>query len=112
MKKFSQVNEGKTFLADPSVIKKYANYIVPLYINGTLKCDEKLIDEWFEMNSKSNRGKSANLVLDIEILAVKQVVDNPLTQSGYERLQQEISAKCPKLERFLRQHYANPKNFS
>ena len=111
MRKFSQVNEGKVFLADPSVIKKYAGFIVPLFVGGILKCDEKLVDEWFEANSKSNRAKSSNLILDIEILAVKQVLENPLTQSGYEKLQQEIAAKCPKLERFLRLQYSNPKNF-
>lgn len=111
MKKFSQVNEGKVFLADPSVIKKYAGFIVPLFVSGVLKCDDKLVDEWFESNTKTNRAKSSNLVLDIEILAIKQVLDNPLTQAGYEKLQQEIAAKCPKLERFMRNQYANSKNF-
>ena len=43
---------------------------------------------------------------DIEIMAVKLVVENPLTQSGYEKLQQEINAKCPKLEKFLRTYYS------
>lgn len=112
MKKFSQVNEGKVFLADPSVIKKYASFIVPLYINGILKCDERLVEEWIDMNRKINKVKSLNLVLDIEVMAVKQVLDNPLTQGGYEKLQQEIAARCPKLEKFLRQHISLPQNFN
>lgn len=111
MKKFSQVNEAKVFLADPSVIKKYAAFIVPLYLNGALKCDERLIEEWIDMNRKINKSKGSNLVLDIEVMAIKQVLDNPLTQAGYERLQQEIAANCPKLERFMRTFYAKQDTF-
>lgn len=111
MKKFSQVNEGKVFLADPSVIKKYAAFIVPLYVNGILKCEDRLVEEWIDMNRKVNKIKGSNLILDIEVMAIKQVLDNPLTQGGYEKLQQEIAAKCPKLERFLRIQYANGDNF-
>ena len=112
MKKFSEVNEGKIFLADPSVIKKYAGFIVPLYVTGILKCDERLVEEWLDMNKKANRVRGNNLILDIELLAIKQVLDNPLTQAGYEKLQQEIVAKCPKLEKFLRLQYIKPENFN
>lgn len=111
MRKFSQVNEGKVFLADPSVIKKYAGFIVPLYLNGFIKCDERLVEEWVDANRKANRERSANTILDIELMAVRLVVDNPLSQTGFERLQQEIAAKCPKLERLLRQYYGKPENF-
>lgn len=111
MKKFSQVNEGKVFLADPSVIKKYAAFIVPLYLNGSIKCDERLVEEWIDTNRKINRVKGTNMVLDIEVMAIKQVLDNPLTQAGYERLLQEIAAGCPKLERFMKAHYAKTDTF-
>ena len=110
MKKFSQVNEGKVFIADPSIIKSYAAYIIPLYLNGALKCDQKLIDEWLEANKSSNKARMANFLLDIELMAVKAVLENPTTQGGYESLKKEIASKCPKLERFLRQYYSNPDN--
>lgn len=111
MRKFSQVNEGKVFLADPSVIKKYAGFIVPLYVNGFIKCDERLVEEWVEANRKANRAKSSNTIFDIELMAVRLVIDNPLSQTGFEKLQLEIAAKCPKLEKLLRQHYSSPENF-
>jgi hypothetical protein len=111
MKKFSEVNEGKIFIADPSVIKKYAAYIIPLFLNGLVNCDERLLDEWLEMNKRANKHKLHNYVADIEVFAVKQVLENPMTQSGFEKLQQEVDMKCPKLERYLRQFYIKPENF-
>ena len=74
MKKFSTMNEGKIFMPDPSVIKAYASYIIPLYLTGKIKCDEKLLDEYLEMNKKVNKIKSPNVVLDIEIMAIKAVL--------------------------------------
>ena len=112
MKKFSTtINEARIFLPDPSIIKVYASYIIPFYLTGKLKCDDRLLDEYLEMNKKVNREKSPNIVLDIELMAVKAVLENPLTQSGYENLLKEINNKCPKLERFLRQFYIKPENF-
>lgn len=111
MKKFSTMNEGKIFMPDPSIIKTYASYIVPLYLTGKIKCDEKLLDEYLEMNKRANRVKSPNVVLDIEIMAVKAVIESPLSQTGYDNLLKEIQNKCPKLEKFLRQYYSNPINF-
>ena len=111
MKKFSTMNEGKIFMPDPSVIKTYASYIIPLYLTGKIKCDEKLLDEYLEMNKRANRVKSPNVVLDIEILAVKAVIESPLSQTGYDNLLKEIQNKCPKLEKFLRIYYSNPINF-
>ena len=110
MKKFSTLNE-KYFLPDPSVIKMYASYIMPLYLNGRIKCDDRLLDEYLEMNKKANRLKSTNNVLEIEVMAIKLVLENPLNQGGYENLLKEINNKCPKLERFLRQYYINTENF-
>lgn len=105
------MNEGKIFMPDPSVIKAYASYIIPLYLTGKIKCDEKLLDEYLEMNKKVNKIKSPNVVLDIEIMAIKAVLESPLSQAGYEGLIKEIQNKCPKLEKFLRIYYSNPINF-
>lgn len=111
MKKFSTINEGKIFMPDPSVIKIYASYIIPLYLTGRIKCDEKLLDEYLEMNKKVNKLKYPNVVLDIEIMAIKAVLESPLSQAGYENLLKEIQNKCPKLEKFLRGFYSNSINF-
>ena len=111
MKKFSTMNEGKIFMPDPSVIKAYASYIIPLYLTGKIKCDEKLLDEYLEMNKKVNKIKSPNVVLDIEIMAIKAVLESPLSQAGYEGLLKEIQNRCPKLEKFLRGFYSNTINF-
>lgn len=104
MKKFTEINEAKYFTADPSIIKKYAARIIPFYITGELSCrDQKLIDEWLEMNKGNQKHQNENTVCDLEIMAVKAVLDySPLTQSGYTILFNEIDNKCPKLERFLR----------
>jgi hypothetical protein len=104
MKKFTEINESKFFTADPSIIKKYAARIIPFYLTGELVCrDYKLIDEWLEMNRNNEKHKNENIVCDLEIMAVKAVLDNsPLTQNGYVSLVNEIDNKCPRLERFLR----------
>lgn len=111
MKKFSEVNEAKIFIADPTIIKKYASYIIPLFLNGSVPYDDRLLDEWLEMNKRANKHKFENYVTDLEVFAVKQVLENPLTQSGFEKLRQEIDYKCPKLERYLRQFYIKPESF-
>jgi hypothetical protein len=109
MLKFSQINESKTFLPDPTVIKKYASYIIPLYIQGELNCKSELIDEYLEMNKSKNKDENKNLVSDLEVLAIKNLFDSPLTANGYTELVSEIKKKCPKLESFLRKFYQ--KNF-
>ncbi len=111
IKKFSTLNESKIFMVDPSIVKKYASFIIPLYLNGKLKCDENLIDEYLEMNKKSVKSKNANIICDLEILAVKNIFDSPIGQSGYENLEKEIAAKCPKLEKFLRNYITDSKFF-
>lgn len=105
MKKFSQINEAKNFLPDPSIIKKYASFIIPLYLQGELTCDDKLIDEWLEMNKSKEKEKNRNMVCDLEIKAIKNIFSNPLTQTGYNELKLEIEKKCPKLELFLKKYY-------
>jgi len=112
MKKFSELNEeSKYFMPDPSIVKKYASFIIPFYLNGVLKVDDSLIDEYLEMNKKQNREKNTNIVCGLEIIAVKLLIDNPLTQTGYENLEKEINNKCPKLEKYLRLFVIDPKNF-
>jgi len=93
MKKFSQINESKNFLPDPSIIKKYASFIIPLYLQGELTCDAKLIDEWLEMNKSKEKEKNRNMVSDLEIKAVKNVLSNPLSPTGYNELKLEIEKK-------------------
>ena len=111
MLKFSQINEGKNFVPDPSIIKKYASFIIPLYLQGELECDDKLINEWLEMYKSKERADNKNIICDLEILAIKNILDNPLTQSGYKDLKREIEKKCPKLEIFLRKFYQNKFEF-
>lgn len=105
MLKFTQINEGKNFIPDPSIIKKYASFIIPLYIQGELECDEKLIDEWLEMNKSKEKDRNKNMVCDLEIKAVKNIFSNPMTSNGYNELKIEIEKKCPKLELFLKKFY-------
>jgi thiamine pyrophosphokinase len=104
MKKFTEINEAKFFTADPSIIKKYAARIIPFYITGELSCkDQRLIDEWLEMNKSNQKHQNENNVCDLEIMAVKAVLDlSPLTQNGYTALFNEIDNRCPRLERFTR----------
>jgi len=112
MKKFSKINEAKLFIADPSIVKRYAAFIMPLYITGRVKCDENLLDEYLELYKKSGHFKNSNVVCDMEILAIKSVLqENPMTQSGFEVLKKEIDNKCPKLEKFLRPYLIDSKTY-
>jgi hypothetical protein len=112
MLKFSKINESKTFIPDPSVIKKYASFIIPLYIQGELTCKDELLDEYLEMNKDKNKDKNRNMVSDLEILAIKNLFDNPMTNSGYIELVNEIEKKCPKLESFLKKFYQKKFTFN
>jgi hypothetical protein len=105
MVKFTEINESKNFLPDPSIIKKYASFIIPLYLQGELPCDVRLIDEWLQMNNSKEKEKNRNMVCDLEIKAIRNIFSNPLTFSGYNELKVEIEKKCPKLEIFLRKFY-------
>ena len=111
MLKFSQINEAKKFYPDPSIIKRYAAFIIPLYLSGELKCDEKLIDEWLEMNKNKEKEKNRNMVCDLEVKAIKNIHSNPLTPTGYMELKLDIEKKCPKLDVFLRKFYQNKFDF-
>ncbi len=102
MEKFTQVVESKRFIPDPSVLKKYASYIIPLYLNGQLKCEEKLLDEYLELYRSTNKYKNVNMVCDLEIMAIKNIFDNPTTINGFNQMKTDIQNKCPKLQNFLR----------
>ena len=110
MLKFSELNEAKKFYPDARIIKLYASFIIPLYINGDLKCEQRMLDEWLEMNKSREKFKNEDMVCDLEILAVRQVIENPLSQSGYNLLRLDINNKCPKLERFLRKYFQKKLN--
>ena len=105
MLKFSQLNEAKKFYPDPRIIKIYASYIIPLYLQGELKCEVRLIDEWLEMNKSREKFKNEDTICEFEILAVKQIFDNPISQTGYNQLRLDINNKCVKLEKFLRKFF-------
>ena len=57
------------------------------------------------MNRISEQHRNANIISDLEIMAIKNIHDNPMTSSGYSQLMTDIDAGCPKLERFLRAYY-------
>lgn len=105
MNKFTEITESKKFMPDPSLVKMYAARIIPYYITGELKCDPKLIDEWLEMNKSTQKHKNQNVLCDLEILAVKNILDNPTSQGGYTQLVNDVDNKCAKLERFIRSHF-------
>lgn len=108
MKKFTEINESKYFTPDPSIIKKYAARIIPFYITGELKLkDVRFLDEWLDMYKNSERHKNENIVCDLEIEAIKNVLDNPMNPNGYKQLVDDIDNKCVKLERFLRPFIIN-----
>jgi hypothetical protein len=104
MEKFTQVVEAKRFMPDPSVLKMYASFIIPLYVIGKLKCDEKLLDEYLELNKSANKYKNVSIVCDLEINAIKNIFENPLSISGFANLKQDIKQKFPKLQSFLRKY--------
>lgn len=111
MQKFSRIDEAKKFIPDPSLLKAYAAFIIPLYINGNLKIEDSLLDEYLDMNKKSNRYQNTNVVSDLEIEAVKKILDNPTTISGFSQLKKEIEDGCPKLQTFLRKYLQNKDTF-
>jgi len=112
MKKFSAINEAKYFTPDPSVLKKYAAFVIPLYLSGKIKCDEVLLDEYLELYKKAVKSKNMNVICDLEIQAVKLVLqENPMTAGGYEQFKKEIDNKCPRLEKFLKTYFNDPKTF-
>jgi len=108
MEKFTKVVESKRFIPDPSILKKYASFIVPLYLNGQLKCDEKLIDEYLELYKSINRYKNVNTVTDLEIMAIKNIFDNPTTISGFNQMKLDVDNKCPNLAEFSKEKFTRP----
>jgi hypothetical protein len=111
MQKFSKIDEAKKFIPDPSLLKNYASYIIPLYLNKILKIDESLIDEYLEMNKKTNKAQNTNVVCDLEIESIKNILENPTTINGFTQLKKEIEDGCPKLQAFLKKYLQNKDNF-
>jgi hypothetical protein len=111
MQKFSKIDEAKRFIPDPSLLKNYASFIIPLYINKILKIDESLVDEYLEMNKKTNKIQYSNVVCDLEIEAIKNIMENPTTISGFTTLKKEIEDGCPKLQNFLKKYLQNKDTF-
>jgi len=111
MLKFSQINEKKSFFPDPSIIKKYASFIIPLYLQGDLECEDKFIDEWLEMYKSKDKNKNRNQICDLEIKALKNIFDDPLSENGYAKIRLDIENKCVKLETFLRKFFQNKIDF-
>ena len=111
MEKFTKVVESKRFIPDPSILKKYAAYIVPLYLNGILKCEEKLLDEYLELYKVTNKYKNLNTVTDLEIMAIKNIFENPTTLVGFTQLKTDVENKCVKLQNFLRKYLQDTSQF-
>jgi hypothetical protein len=111
MEKFTKVVESKRFIPDPSILKKYAAYIVPLYLNGILKCEEKLLDEYLELYKVTNKYKNLNTVTDLEIMAIKNIFENPTTLVGFNQLKTDVENKCVKLQNFLRKYLQDTSQF-
>jgi hypothetical protein len=111
MEKFTSVVEAKRFMPDPSILKKYASYIVPLYFTGRLNCESRLIDEYLELYKSTNKYKNVNMVTDLEIMAIKNIFDNPTTISGFNQLKTDVDNKCIKLQNFLRKHLQDISQF-
>jgi hypothetical protein len=111
MLKFSQINEKKSFFPDPSIIKKYASFIIPLYLQGELECEDKLIDEWLDISRSKVRDRNKNIICDLEIKALKNIFDDPLSENGYNKIRLDIEKKCAKLEIFLRKYYQDKFDF-
>ena len=104
MQKFTKIEESKKFMPDPSILKTYASFIIPLYITGQLKCEEKFVDEWLEMHKPSKKFNNINQVCDLDILAIKNIFDNPTTITGFNQLKQDVENKCIKLQNFLKSY--------
>jgi hypothetical protein len=112
MKKFTTINEAKYFTPDPSVLKKYASFVIPLYLTGKVKCDDVLLDEYLELYKKAVKLKNMNVICDLEIQAIKLVLqENPMSAGGYEQFKKEIENKCPRLEKFLKTYINEPKTY-
>lgn len=111
MEKFTKVVESKRFIPDPSILKKYASYIIPLYLNGILKCEEKLLDEYLDLYKVTNKYKNLNTVTDLEIMAIKNIFDNPTTITGFNQLKSDVENRCSKLQNFLRKYLQDPSQF-
>jgi hypothetical protein len=109
MEKFTQVIESKKFMPDPSVLKTYAAYIIPLYLNGQLKCEGKLLDEYLDLYRTQNKYKNASVVCDLEIQAIKNIIENPLSINGFANVKQDMKQKFPKLQSFLRKYLQSEK---
>ena len=105
MEKFSLIVEGKKFLPNPELLKKYASFIIPLYLDRTLPCDKRFIDEYLEMSRTVQFDKNKSVISDLEILALKNLYPNPLSQAGYTQIKADITNKCKKLEVFLRKYF-------
>ena len=104
MEKFTKIEESKRFIPDPSILKKYASFIIPLYLTGELKCDEKYIDEWLDLYKSQNKWKNVNMVTDLELIAIKNIFDDPTTINGFNQLKQDVKNKCTKLQNFLKNY--------
>jgi hypothetical protein len=111
MQKFTKIDEAKRFMPDPSLLKKYASFIIPLYIIGKLKTEDNLLDEYLDMNKKTNKYQNSNIVSDLEIDAIKNILENPTTISGFSQLKKEIEDGCPKLQTFLKKFQQNKDTF-
>lgn len=111
MQKFTKLEESKKFIPDAKLLKSYAAYIIPLYINKLLKIDDSLLNEYLEMNKKTNSYQNTNFVSDLEIEAIKSVLENPTTINGFSQLKKEVEGGCPKLQNFLRKYFQNIENF-
>ena len=51
------------------------------------------------------------MVSELEIKAVRNIIGNPLSPTGFNELKVEIEKKCPKLEKFLRSYYQKKIDF-
>jgi hypothetical protein len=111
MEKFTKVVEAKRFMPDPSILKRYAAHIVPLYLNGQLNCEPRLIDEYLELYKTTNKYKNVNTVTDLEIMAIKNIFENPTTITGFNQLKTDVDNKCIKLQNFLRKHLQDISQF-
>ena len=111
MQKFTKLEESKKFIPDVRLLKSYAAFIIPLYINKSIKTDDSLLNEYLEMNKKANVYQNNNFVSDLEIEAIKNILENPTTINGFSQLKKEVEGGCPKLQNFLKKFFQNIDNF-